>query len=96
MEEREAYGTVTRKGQVTIPLRIRRLLRIGPNDRVVFHTEEGRVYLTAVRETLESAFGAVAPLNRPEDFESLRSEAVDEQAAKIVREMRGCEEDSEP
>ena len=39
-----AAMTVTSKGQVTIPLEIRKLLGIQPGDRVVFYrSEDGRV-----------------------------------------------------
>lgn len=41
--------SVTRKGQVTIPIKIRRLLGIEPHDRVTFHVEHDKVYLTRRR-----------------------------------------------
>lgn len=94
MEETEGTSVVTRKGQVTIPARVRRLLKIEPDDRVVFHIEDDRVYLTAVRETLESAYGAVEPLRRPEDFQALRDSAMADHAAETLREM-GTEEGEE-
>jgi AbrB family looped-hinge helix DNA binding protein len=49
---------VTSKGQVTIPLRIRRLLGIRAGSEVEFTEEEGRVYVSRkvvtdeVRETV--------------------------------------------
>ena len=87
MREQELVRVVTQKGQVTIPVEIRRLLGIKPNDRVAFYVEEGRVYLTTEIETLESAYGAVAPLQQPEDFQSLRDQAIEDHVDQTVKEM---------
>ncbi|HOG45064.1 MAG TPA: AbrB/MazE/SpoVT family DNA-binding domain-containing protein [Anaerolineae bacterium] len=87
---------VTRKGQVTIPMRVRRMLKIEPDDRVAFYTEGVRVYLTVVKETLESAYGAVEPLHRPEDFHALRDRAIDDHAAETLRGMGSEEAEERP
>lgn len=42
-------STVTTKGQVTIPVNIRTMFHIRPNDRVDFMIEEDRIILTPVR-----------------------------------------------
>lgn len=78
---------VTQKGQVTIPVEIRRLLGIKPNDRLVFHVEDERIYLMPEKETLESAYGAVAPLQRPEDFQVLRKQAIEDHVEQTIEEM---------
>jgi AbrB family looped-hinge helix DNA binding protein len=39
-------SSVTKRGQVTIPLAIRRHLKIKPGDRVRFVEHEGRVYIS--------------------------------------------------
>ena len=83
----ELARTVTQKGQVTIPVRIRRLLRIEPHDRVTFHVEQDKVYLRVERDTLESAYGAVPPLKRPEDFQALRDQAMEDQVERTLEEM---------
>ena len=89
MVERETPRTVTRKGQVTIPSEIRNRLGIKPNDQVTFRVEGERVYLMPVRETLETAYGAVRPLRRPEDFQDLRDRAIQDHAEQTLREMAG-------
>lgn len=94
VEESEGTSVVTRKGQVTIPVHVRRMLKIEPDDRVAFHAEDGKVYLTVVKETLESAYGAVEPLQRPEDFQALRDRAIADHAVDTLREM-GPEEGEE-
>jgi AbrB family looped-hinge helix DNA binding protein len=79
---------VTTKGQVTIPVEIRRLLGLEPHDKVVFRVEDGKVEMQAVNLSLRDAFGAVKPIERPENFRKLRDEAIEEHVQKVVREMR--------
>jgi len=89
MNEIEEYiRTVTTKGQVTIPAEIRRLLEVGPGDKVVFRVREDTVELQLSTMTLEDTFGAVTPRKRPEDFAELREIAVEEHAQKVVAEMK--------
>jgi antitoxin PrlF len=38
---------VTSKGQITIPIEIRRALGVGPGDRLVFENEAGSIKLRA-------------------------------------------------
>ena len=90
MKEIEEYiRTVTAKGQVTIPAEIRRLLEVSPGDQVLFRVTESTVELQPVTMTLEDTFGAVAPLNRPEDFANLREVAIEEHAQQVVANMDG-------
>jgi AbrB family looped-hinge helix DNA binding protein len=79
MQEIEEYqGTLTSKGQVTLPRKIRQLLGVKPHDRVVFRVSEGKVELQPATMTLEQTFGAVKPLKSPEDFKELRDKAIEE------------------
>ena len=87
MKEKELVRVVTQKGQVTIPVEIRRELGIEPSDRVTFYLEEGRVYLSAEAETLESAYGAVKPLQQPEDFQRLRDQAIEDHVDQTLQEI---------
>jgi AbrB family looped-hinge helix DNA binding protein len=89
LEVREHVRTLTSKGQVTIPAEVRRLLKIGPLDKVVFRIADGRVELQPAPMTLEATFGAVTPINRPEDFAALRETAITEHTQKVVGEMKG-------
>ena len=50
-------SSVTVKGQVTIPLAIRKQLRIRPGDKVQFVEMEGRVYLKRGERDVAAAFG---------------------------------------
>jgi antitoxin PrlF len=89
MKEHEEYvRVVTTKGQVTIPVEIRRLLEVEPGDKVVFRVTGNTVELQPTTMTLEDTFGAVTPRSRPEDFSTLRDIAIEEHAQKVAEEMK--------
>ncbi len=88
---RTHVATITERGQVTIPAAVRHLLHLEPRDRVVFEVDDaGAVRLTPAGFTLESAFGSVTPINRPEDFDAI----ID--AAKAEKVKRSAHESAEP
>ena len=67
---------LTSKGQATIPVGVRRALRLRPGDRVAFEIAGQRVTLRRV-DPLDRAFlklsqGAFAEWNSPEDEEACR------------------------
>jgi antitoxin PrlF len=82
MNIQEHTSTVTQKGQATIPLAVRRALGIKPGDRVLFRLSDGRVELLPSPMTLESVYGAVKPLHRPENWKDLRRIAREERIHK--------------
>lgn len=52
-------SSLTQKGQITIPVAVRRALGLNAGDEVAFETEGDRVYLRAVPTRLEAGFGLV-------------------------------------
>lgn len=52
-------SAVTTKGQVTIPVEIRRQLNLSPGDRVGFTIEDGEVRLVKREDRIEAAFGLI-------------------------------------
>lgn len=88
MPVQEHLGTVTQKGQVTIPLAVRQLLGVKPYDRVTFRVTEGRVELLPAHITLEAAYGAVKPRSRPENWKALRRQAREERMYYRTRPER--------
>ena len=74
-------ATVTERGQVTIPARIRRLLGVD-RGKVHFVVEDGEVHLQKPQFTIETAAGSVTPINRPEDIEAMIQTAKDERAER--------------
>jgi len=51
-------GTVSSKGQVTIPKEIRKILKVGPSDKVVFTPlGEGKALITSANRPASDIFG---------------------------------------
>jgi len=64
---KEIYSTVTSKGQVTIPLEIRKYLGIGTHDKIAFVIkQQGTVEVkTPKYPTIASLKGAAGKLKKP-------------------------------
>jgi antitoxin PrlF len=78
-------STVTTKGQVTIPKRIRELLGINPHDKVDFIQDGNKIVLKPVR-TLLDLRGAVSG-KQAGDFAKERATAKKGVAERVVDEM---------
>lgn len=85
---KQITASITQRGQVTIPAEVRRLLGAKPRGKVVFQIVDGEVRLAPVEFTLESAYGSVTPINRPEDFEEITRIAKEEHAENVIRKMQ--------
>ncbi|HEX9988847.1 MAG TPA: AbrB/MazE/SpoVT family DNA-binding domain-containing protein [Chloroflexia bacterium] len=90
---KQFFTSVTRKGQVTLPVEIRRLLGIRAGDKVALsliteaESGEPQVIVKPVRSVAEMTFGAVPPRKRPEDFRELRHHVEEGMAQDIMAEM---------
>ena len=85
---KEILTTITQRGQVTVPAEVRRLLGAKSGDELAFRIEGDEVHLVPVEFTLETAYGSVTPLHRPEDFDAMIAEAMEEQAGESARKLR--------
>lgn len=65
-------STVTKRGQVTIPLEIRRLMGLHPHDKVAFEVEGDVVKIRRASSKLLQGYGAVTPKRKPEHLRELR------------------------
>ena len=63
--------TLTKKGQVTIPKRIREYLGIKSNDKIEFEIRKGKVEIRPAL-SLDVNFGRVTPSRKPENFNEMR------------------------
>lgn len=79
---KEIIATLTSNGQVTIPAEVRKRLGLKRGDKLTFEIEDDQVHIKPVTFTLESAYGSVEPLHRPEDVDELIYEAKAERAAR--------------
>lgn len=75
---------VTRKGQVTIPKKIREILKINPDDEVVFVRRGDEVVIKSVKN-LMSLHGIVEG-KAPLDFDEIRRQVKKEVAQHAASE----------
>lgn len=54
-------SALTIKGQVTIPIDIRKELGLHPGDKIGFFIEDGRIVLFRKESNIEAAFGICHP-----------------------------------
>lgn len=88
LQQRAEYiQTVTVKGQVTIPVEVRKAIGVEPNSQVTVRLQEGKVIIEPVAMTLEESFGSVTPITRPENFKKLRDIALEEKVEKFISKM---------
>lgn len=88
---REYVATVTSKGQLTLPVAVRRSLGIDPGDRVTFVIdEENGARLRRVEHTVKSVRGSIPtpPGLESVDFDDLIEEAMSDHADEVMRRMR--------
>ena len=84
MNAQQYIMPVTSKGQVTIPVAVRKLLGLKKNAKVAFRIEGNAVKVEPAEATLQAAYGAVEPITRPENFERIAEIAHEEQALRAV------------
>ena len=83
---KETVSTVTRKGQVTIPVEIRAAWGLEPGDKVVFARTGEQVTIKPASSGLLAGYGAVGPKARPEDFARVRKAAEKAIAEEVAGE----------
>jgi AbrB family looped-hinge helix DNA binding protein len=84
----QVLTTITKKGQVTIPIEIRHSQGLGPGDKVAFVVEAGEVKVKPVKSALDRSFGAIKPRKRPEDFDELERLAEEAMAEDALRPLK--------
>jgi AbrB family looped-hinge helix DNA binding protein len=82
----ELTTSMTRKGQVTVPIQVRRLLGLKPRDRVSFIVGDDGVRIERAASGLDAIAGSVKPRKRPEDFKELRRVATQEAAQRALED----------
>ena len=60
-------GTISSKGQITIPKKIRELLKVDTSDKIVFiPIEDGKVMITIKQNPATALFGMLKHRGQPE------------------------------
>ena len=91
----QATTRLTSKGQVTIPVHVRRALGLKPRDRVAFTLEDGVATVRKAESVVDRWAGALKGSDiGPLDFKKLRREFEDAMARNVRREM-GLEDTDE-
>ena len=83
-ESKEFVSTISTKGQLTVPVQIRRALGIQPQDRLIVRLTERKFEVEPFPMTLEEVYGSVEPINRPEDFDRILEIAREERAVRAA------------
>jgi antitoxin PrlF len=85
---RELTSTVTTKGQVTIPVEIRRFLEVSPRDRIAFVVEGNQVKVRRTESVAQRTAGMLAsdqPALPPEQEREVAEQAIAEEAESRSR-----------
>jgi len=77
--------SITKKGQVTIPKRIREYLGVKTKDKLEFKIEKGKVIVQPAT-SLEANFGRVRPQQKPENFMKIRKSFEEGIAKEVSKE----------
>lgn len=67
-------ATISQKGQITIPRRVRQRLGVGPNDKITLIFRGDEVILKPLKGTIRDLRGSVHPRKKPEDFKQIRQQ----------------------
>jgi antitoxin PrlF len=86
---RELTSTVTSKGQVTIPVEIRRLLKVRPRDKVSFIVDGDHVRIGRRESVVARTAGAVKVEGPPLTAEQLRRAAEEAIAEQAIERSKG-------
>lgn len=87
---REIVSTLTSKGQLTVPVEIRRHLGLKTGSKLAFVVEEdGTVRVKpATYPTIESLRGIAGCMKTPMSWEEVEDVVEEERAAEIARKLR--------
>ena len=61
----QRQSKITSKGQITVPIEVRRLLGVRAGDRLLFESDSNGVHIRPVRNDKESAFAKYAGIGNP-------------------------------
>ncbi len=86
-----AISTVTRSGQLPIPVDVRRHLGVAPGDRILWTTDAaGNTIVRPMQYTLEELDGIIPAIDHPSaetDFEDMIDEAREALVDEHLREI---------
>ena len=86
MVSRELQTVVTRKGQITMPVEIRRALGLKQGDKVSIYLDGEGAKVVPATSRVDASFGAVRPLKQPHTDREITDMAWEEHAGHVAHE----------
>jgi len=82
-----AVAKISHKGQITVPVKVRKILGVGEGDNIIFEVSvDGRVEIKGFqRKTLSSLIGILPARPEPLDVYRLRPQIAEEMAKKVQK-----------
>lgn len=88
---KEFESSVSPKGQITLPLEVRRRWGIKAKDKVAIHVDDDVVTLAPARAALATIYQSVPALPRSLSVEEMTEIAAEEHAQHVAREGLGTD-----
>lgn len=86
---KELFSTVTTKGQVTIPIEVRRRLGLTAHEKVAFILEDDQVRLAPRKSIVACTAGIIKTTQPPLTAEELREKAEHAIAEDVIERTEG-------
>ena len=77
---------LTKKSQITLPKKVREVLKVKPGDQVSFKVEGNEVKIVPLPSRLDENFGKVKPKRKPEDLQELRRIFEEKVGEEVLKE----------
>lgn len=78
---------LTKKSQITLPKKVRDLLKLKPGDQVNFEVEGNVVRIIPMPSRIEDNFGKVTPRKKPENFAEIRKNMEEKIGVEVAGEF---------
>ena len=85
---KELVATMTKRGQITVPAEVRKLLGLKPYAKVSFAIDDGEVRLRPAAFTVETAYQSVPALNQPLSDEEIGRIAKEDKAERTLQKSQ--------
>jgi AbrB family looped-hinge helix DNA binding protein len=83
---KEYLGSVSTKGQITLPVEFRKHLGIKPGDKVALYIEDETLVVKTAQSGLRAGFMSIPALKTPMDVEEMTEIAAEEAANEFAGE----------
>jgi AbrB family looped-hinge helix DNA binding protein len=85
---KEFESSVSPKGQITLPLELRKKLGVQPKDKVTLRLEDDQIKVVPARSKVDALYGSVPALATPKTLEEMRKIYQEEMAERFAQQNR--------